>query len=1068
MTHPDSMLLPTVSVYADGVWVADGRDPDTDEPQALDGLTIRWGRSNVVDQPQPSTCSLTLMDRAGGTRFLDLLQLGGRLDVRADAVVTTVPDPDTGTGQVVISAEFEAGIGDSFVQPASAARLTTAAGGTTGKALQVDTLTDQAALVVIPPGPRQPSGGDPTAWDGIPQAISGETWSLTVDVRPPAPFGGYQGWQVELVPVTFTSPWDVPHTQDLRTTATVELGGGWYRLSGTVLPPQGSWVGVAVRFWPIGPAWDDLADDSTPWSLIATNRVLSPAATQSAGFTVHAPTASLAMVAGWAGFAQAARLTRTAAGATRHGICADWPAAGTYAVRLLLRASESIAGVNFQFRPNLASSTGAVTVYTATVAAGQSIVQFSGAAPAPPGGTQLGIAITWNGGTVGQTLDVTGVQMEAGTAVGSYFDGDTADTSTDRYEWTGTVGLSSSTHETGGGGFVWDQAADTITWDSLGRLLLDRVRLNAPAAGTLRQGMVFSGRITDMEARYEDTEQATFVDVTAADQRAELGSRDVGDAPWLEETLGSRFQRIITASGQPIQARVSATASPLMISWRDVDRQPAIVLLSELAASADGVLWAATHPTTGPYLSLESLSDRAALYTLNRGTDLVVRIAPKSLDSVGGVILDACDVLLEPVRWRHDIEDMATQVSVTWREQTLDDKGQPAPTDRTITSTNTVLEQTIGRHRVAVSTQLSRLSSAGLVADAVLGRTGNQQWRVGGLTWRADTTDQLDADALTRMMQLLDGTTRNGLPLMLTNLPAWSPVPGDEAVPLFLEGGTYSSQDGGWVLDLVTSSAKAIGATAAWDEIPGAPVLQRTNRATNPRAVTGGTAQWGQAGWGTGGAGTTSYITGVTAPSGTNIGTAFRKTWTTAATSATAAALALTGDASNRIPVTAGKTYTVSVFVRHNSIGTKTYEILLRWFSQVATSGGAQVGTDQIGAAVSVADGTGWTRLAITVTAPAGALAMLAYPRLQLAATGAIPVGATQDGTGLLIEEAPAPAGAYFDGAADDTASTDYSWTGTAHASTSTQSDLTNSWQWDQFDPSITWNDLGGVAAPTP
>lgn len=206
----------------------------------------------------------------------------------------------------------------------------------------------------------------------------------------------------------------------------------------------------------------------------------------------------------------------------------------------------------------------------------------------------------------------------------------------------------------------------------------------------------------------------------------------------------------------------------------------------------------------------------------------------------------------------------------------------------------------------------------------------------------------------------------------------------------------------------------------------------------------------------------------MTAPTGTTISTAFRKTWTTAATSATAAALALTGDASNRIPVTAGTTYTVSLWVRHNSIGTKTYEILLRWFNQVASSGGAQVGADQIGAAVSVADGVAWTRLSITVTAPAGALAMNVYPRLQLAATGAIPVNATQDGTGLLIEAAAAPVGGYFDGATPDTTSTDYSWTGAANASTSTQSDLADSWQWDQFDPSITWNDLGGVAAPTP
>lgn len=624
---PDSMLLPTVSVWADGVWVADGRDPDSDEPQALDGLVIRWGRSTVVDQPQPSTCSLTLIDRAGGTRFLDLLQLGGRLDVRADALITSTPDPDTGTGQVVISEEFEAGVGNTWAQPAGAARLTTAAGGTTGQALRLDTLTDQAVLVVVPPGPRQPVGGDPTAWDGIPRAVSGETWALTADVHLPAAFAGWADWAAELVPVTFTSPWDVPHPQELVTSGSVDVGGGYRRLSGTVLPPQGSWVGMAVRFWPIGPAWDDL--DASTWD---------------------------------------------------------------------------------------------------------------------------------------------------------------------------------------------DLAADPTTWDDLGRMLVDRVRLNAPAAGALRQGMVFSGRITDMEARFDAIERATLVDVTAADQRAELGSRDVGDQPWLAETLGSRFQRIVDASGQPIQARVSDTAAAYQVSWRDVDRQPAIVLLSELATSADGVLWAATHPTTGPYLELESLADRPPMFILAKDPDGVVRIRLNDPAAVDAIEVSACDVLLEPVRWRHDIEDMATRVAITWRDQTLDQDGQPAPTDRTETVTNPVLEGEIGVHRVAVSTQLAVQADAQLIADAVLGRTSNTQWRVGGLTWRADTTDQLDADALTRMMTLLDGTTRNGLPIMLTDLPAWTPIPGDQ-VGLFLEGGTYSSEAGSWVLDLVVSSARATGDSAVWDDL---------------------------------------------------------------------------------------------------------------------------------------------------------------------------------------------------------------------------------------------------------
>jgi hypothetical protein len=626
-TWPDSMLLPTVSVFADGVWVADGRD-DSDGPQALDGLQVTWGRSTVVDQPQPSTCSLTLIDRTGGSRFLDLVRVGGRLDVLADAIIGAPPDPDTGTGVVVISEGFEAGTGNAYTAPAGAASLTTAAGGSEGaRALQVDTWTAAAPLITVPPAVRQPVGGDPTAWDDVPRSASGESWAAAADVKLPAPFAGWHDWAAELTPVSYTAPWDVG-TPLAPLTTTAAQPGGWLRISGTFVPPPGVWLGVSVRFWPIGPAWDDL--DASTWD--------------------------------------------------------DLP------------------------------------------------------------------------------------------------------------------------------------AVSATTWDELGRLLVDRVRLVAPAAGTLRRGMVFSGRVTDMEARYDDVDRATLVDVTAADQRAELGNRDVGDQPWLAEALGSRFARIVTASGQPIESRVSDTAAAYQVSWRDVDRQPAITLLSELATTADGVLWAATHPVTGPYLLLESLADRPALFVLAMGADNLVHIVAADPADVDALVIDACDVLLEPVRWRQDIEDMGTRVVVTWREQTLDDKGQPAPTDRTVTTANPQLEADIGVHRIAVGTQLAVQADAGLIADAILGRTGNTGWRISGLEWRADTTDQLDGEALTRMMRLLDGTTRNGLPILLTNLPAWSPIP-DQRVGLYLEGGTYESVDGAWRLSLTVSAATATGMSAAWDEL---------------------------------------------------------------------------------------------------------------------------------------------------------------------------------------------------------------------------------------------------------
>lgn len=1076
MTYPATMLLPSVAVYVDGHWVADGRSPYSTDPQVLTGLVVRWGRSTVVDQPQPSTCSLTLLDTQGGTQFLDSIQLGMRLDVLADALLSTTPGP--GTGVVVIDETFTSGPGNAYV---GGVATIAASGGV----LLVTSAGEQSASVVVPPGPREPVGGNPAAWDAIPRAAQGQTWTASVDVKLPAPFAGYSGWAVQVYPVTYDSPWDTATAlAELGTRA--DLGNGWVRVSGEFIPPTGAWVGVQVRLWPTGPAWDEL--DPTTWDdLPGATGVLTNAApdprftsltnkTKSAGTAANATGAIITGAGAPGGIDTAYRGTVIADNAATAnwyvgaGAVVNAPTVGDY-YRAGAWVRRSLAGAMYL---RLVNVNGSSTNGPVAQVAANTWTWLAAGGPITPGTTSLSVICMPGAAlalTAGWTLDMTGLRVErvadaAAAAVpltpADYFDGSTPDTPSTDYAWTGSPNASTST-ATGIG--------VAVTWDELGRMAVDNVSLKAPATGTQRTGMVFSGRITDMVAQFDDTAGGTLVEVTGADQRAELGNRDVGDEPWVMESLGTRFTRIVTASGQPIQSRVSPTAAAYQVSWRDVDRQPAITLLSELATSADGVLWAATHPTTGPYLSLESLSDRVALYVLHEDPDGTVRIATRDASVTGAVVVDACDVLLEPVRWRHDVNDMATRVAVTWREQTLDDKGQPAPTDRTVSSVNPGLEQSIGVHRVAVGTQLCVQADATSVADAILGRTGNTAWRVSGLTWRADTTDRLNADALGRMMTLLDGTTRNGLPLLLTNVPDWSPVPDDQRdIALFLEGGAYTSQDGGWVLDLTVSSARAIGETAAWDELPAGvtPAATRTNRATNPRAVSGGATGWDvPRGWGTGGAGTASYFASATPPPGLTHNTAYRKTWSTGATSNVGSGVFIGATATTWLPATAGKTYTVSVYVRHTSAGNKIHCLKIGYTNTNATSNQSPIGGWVLGTNTTVASGLTWTRLTLTATAPTGAVAMCICADIEPGGVNWA-AGNTLDATALLVEES-ATAGGYFDGATIDAPPLDYAWTGTADASTSTVTDTRTpdpGWRWDDFADDIRWIDLGGVAAP--
>jgi hypothetical protein len=285
------------------------------------------------------------------------------------------------------------------------------------------------------------------------------------------------------------------------------------------------------------------------------------------------------------------------------------------------------------------------------------------------------------------------------------------------------------------------------------------------------------------------------------------------------ESLGARFGRILTAAGQVMQYTVDPTVSGVPVTYRDVDNQPAAGLLAELAQSVAGALWSATSLTTGPYLRLEDVNTRAPLQVLVKGADGVIRIAPGPVVADRGITVSACDVLLDPVRWQVDSTDSATRVAVGWKDQSPD---PVKPVDRTVTVVDTAGEIATGQRRVAISTQLSTAADADLVAGAVLARLSAGGWRISGLTYRVEPDDPLAPADIALVMTVLDGTTRLGLPIMLTELPDWSPAGVGGSVPLYLEGGKLTNTDGAWTLDLVVSSAKAAGAgTVQWDQLPG-------------------------------------------------------------------------------------------------------------------------------------------------------------------------------------------------------------------------------------------------------
>lgn len=187
-----------------------------------------------------------------------------------------------------------------------------------------------------------------------------------------------------------------------------------------------------------------------------------------------------------------------------------------------------------------------------------------------------------------------------------------------------------------------------------------------------------------------------------------------------------------------------------------------------------------------------------------------------------------------------------------------------------------------------------------------------------------------------------------------------------------------------------------------------------TNLAANPSVETNGsswTARW----YGSGGAGTTT-LTSAAALFGTM---GYRKTWTTAGGGQDIGF-------SYTQPVTVGKTYTFSAYVRASV--TTQHRISVTWYD----AGNAITGSGTIVPAVSVPSNT-WQRFSVTGTAPTGAVsALIAWGPYPPGGSPTAVVGQTIDFDGVMVTEG-STLYPYADGS-----SPNWVWNGAPNNSTST------------------------------
>ncbi len=162
-------------------------------------------------------------------------------------------------------------------------------------------------------------------------------------------------------------------------------------------------------------------------------------------------------------------------------------------------------------------------------------------------------------------------------------------------------------------------------------------------------------------------------------------------------------------------------------------------------------------------------------------------------------------------------------------------------------------------------------------------------------------------------------------------------------------------------------------------------------------------------GYGSGGGGAYTLVGDATdGPEGTNLATYIRKTWKTKSTASNNTGIDVTpaGTGTAIFSTTPGDIWTISAYLR----ASETHTDGKMWARFTTTSGTT---TSPVYGTTTTLTAGQWTRVSVTVTAPAGTKGMFALADVGNASGWSI--GATLDGTGLLLEKSAA-LGSYFDG----------------------------------------------------
>lgn len=365
---------------------------------------------------------------------------------------------------------------------------------------------------------------------------------------------------------------------------------------------------------------------------------------------------------------------------------------------------------------------------------------------------------------------------------------------------------------------VVNGALPAIVWNSLDAIHVANFQVLVEAGPIRRMYLAFSGRITDVDIK-GGTGSSSVWTVTAQDWTADMENDNIGDEPWPQQSIQTRVNRIRALATVPFIYDMDTGIRPLQVSYSDVDSQPVMGLLTDLATTADAVLWRALSTQRGLYLWYEDPLLRQSLGALVWDSAQGLVIAEWSrYHPAKSSILSACDIARDAPSFTQTVEDVLTRVDATWQEQTLNDDGIVEPTERYVHVYDPDAQQAYGIRNASLSTQLVNAHDCTEIATRVLLRSSALRWRTIGAEWDTALRGELSAADVANAVRIVDGATRSGLLVTITDLPEWTPdYPAENT---YLEGGTYRYESGRWILSMNLSPSRTIGDTVNWNQVP--------------------------------------------------------------------------------------------------------------------------------------------------------------------------------------------------------------------------------------------------------